>query len=148
MLTTLTSKLNRVGKWLCGRFPHHAVWIPVKPVPASRPRVSRNGTHYSPTYETWRRQARQVLKRFFQEFPLENPLFVITEVICPKPKSTRREYPRGDTDNFEKAVWDSITSSHAIWADDDQIVGNLTWKRYAGVGEEHGVRVLAFPLGH
>jgi Holliday junction resolvase RusA-like endonuclease len=36
----------------------------------------------------------------------------------------------GDNDNIEKAVWDAVTASGAVWGDDTQIVANSCRKRY------------------
>lgn len=120
-------------------------FINTKPVPASRPRVSRWGTFYGKNYTNWRKEAADILNGM-PESRLEGPLFVITKVVCPKPKTSKRDYPRGDTDNYEKAVWDSITSSDVGWIDDDQIVINLTYKRFAEQGEACGVYVSIYQI--
>ena len=122
------------------------LWVPVKPVPASRPKVTRFGTHYSDTYERFRRDAGLALEKHWRDQPQEGPLAVITEIVCLKPQRTYRVFPRGDNDNFEKAAWDVITRAQAIWQDDDQIILNTTWKRYADKGEKPGIRVTSFLL--
>lgn len=121
--------------------------FPLRPVPASRPRVGRWGTYYLKTYNTWRREA-QAFLRDAKSPPnaLSGPLAIITEVIYPRPQRITRWWPRGDTDNYEKATWDSITSAKKFWADDDQIVLNLTTKRYAKRLEAPGVQVEVWEL--
>ena len=71
---------------------------------------------------------------------------VLTEVVVPKPKTTKRKWPVGDNDNFEKATWDAVTSSERFWSDDDQIVFNCTWKRFAGKHETPGTRLYVYAL--
>jgi Holliday junction resolvase RusA-like endonuclease len=51
---------------------------------------------------------------------------------------TKRTYPRGDNDNYEKAIWDAVTKNKAAWNDDDQIILNITHKRYTDNPSEAG----------
>lgn len=62
-------------------------------------------------------------------------------VVVKKPKTTKRDRPRGDLDNYEKGVWDAITSAGHWWADDDQIVENVTRKRWAEPDEPEGYHI-------
>lgn len=134
--------LDRVMKGAACRH----LFVPVKPVPASRPRVAKWGTHYTKTYEGWRKEAGEFLESFWQDQPFTGPVLVITEIVCPKAAKSFRMWPRGDTDNFEKAIWDSLTKAQAIWQDDDQIIANFTSKRYAERGETPGVHITAYHL--
>ena len=121
--------------------------IDTKPVPASRPRVSKWGTYYAKTYRRWRDQAAILLReaRCGPE-PLSGPLAVLTEIVSPKARTSKRHWPQGDNDNYEKAIWDVITNQNRFWGDDDQIVFNATWKRYAKANETPGVRLHVYQL--
>lgn len=118
--------------------------IPGKPVPASRPRVTRWGTYYSKTYTAWRNEAASVLREALTKF--DGQLAVLTEVVAPRPKTTKLRAPRGDIDNFEKAAWDAVTSSGAAWRDDAQIVATVTTKRYAEDGEKVGIFMTIYEI--
>lgn len=67
--------------------------------------------------------------------PLDGPLQVDVEFVCTKPKTTKRHWPRGDGDNYEKSLYDAITKA-GYWGDDDQIVEARWVKRFAKPGEE------------
>lgn len=111
------------------RFPVKVqVRIPLQPVPASRPRVSRWGTYYAKTYKTWIQQADQLVNA--AKSPMRGALHVTTEIVSARPKTSERQWPRGDNDNYEKAAWDLLTKK-GYWEDDDQIVSNSTIKRFA-----------------
>lgn len=77
---------------------------------------------------------------------LSGPVAVLTELVVKKPRTTKRSYPQGDNDNYEKAVWDSITRCKAVWDDDDQILLNVTVKRYTENNEEPHVRATVIAL--
>jgi Holliday junction resolvase RusA-like endonuclease len=114
--------------------------IPLPPVPASRPRVTKWGAHYTKTYAVFKKQATALLKdKHGPHF--DGPLIVLTELVAKRPQRLTRQMPIGDNDNYEKAVWDAITQSSACWEDDDQIVLNITLKRYAERGEDPRVDV-------
>lgn len=108
------------------------VRIPLQPVPASRPRVSRWGTYYGKTYKTWMEQAERLVSE--AKRPFGGALHVETEIVCARPKTSARLWPRGDNDNYEKAAFDLLTRK-GYWYDDDQIVTNKTTKRFALTGE-------------
>lgn len=69
--------------------------------------------------------------------PLDGDLKVRVEFVCPRPKTTSRSNPRGDIDNYLKAILDVLTKK-GYWHDDDQIVRCLASKRFAeGLEEPH-----------
>ena len=70
-----------------------------------------------------------------QEGPLEGPLLVVTRFIVTRPKTTKLSHPRGDIDNYEKGLFDQLTSCGA-WLDDNQIVDAHSSKEWARTGEE------------
>jgi len=74
------------------------------------------------------------------------PVAVMTQFIIQKPKTTKRAYPRGDNDNYEKAIYDAITKCGCIWNDDDQILMNLSFKRFTNPNEKPRCEVHIVPL--
>jgi len=73
---------------------------------------------------------------------LEGPLHVTTHHVCVRPKTTQRDYPRGDVDNYAKATLDAVTKCERAWADDDQVLSLTTTKRFAKPGEAPHTEVI------
>ena len=113
----------------------------VEPVPASRPRVSRWGTHYGKRYESFRRAMRHCLLDVKPTRKLTGPIEAELEFIVRKSKSSKRRHPRGDVDNFVKGPLDSMTQAEKFWDDDDQVVVLVASKRFAEKNEKHGIRI-------
>ena len=111
------------------------------PVPASRPRVSKWGTHYGKRYENFRREMRQILNEVSHVEKLAGPIEVEVEFICPKPKASKRRHPRGDVDNFVKGPLDSMTTAEKFWNDDDQVIVLVASKRFAMKDEPYGIKI-------
>jgi Holliday junction resolvase RusA-like endonuclease len=114
--------------------------VPVSPIPAPRPRVSRKGwTYYPAKYKEWRETVGALLPPLLADAgitqPLEGPLWVITQFKVVRPKTTKLTHPKGDIDNFEKAIFDQLTHAGA-WVDDSQIVHSHSTKAWARAGEE------------
>lgn len=107
------------------------IYLPLNPVPASRPRVTRWGVYYGKIYATWMKQAEAILEE--AKTTLDVPLFVTTKIRVTKPRTSKKEFPRGDNDNYEKAIWDMITKKK-YWTDDDLIIDNFTSKRFVKTG--------------
>lgn len=116
----------------------------LNPVPASRPRVTRWGTYYAKTYKNWRVQAHDVIP-VNPGMPLEGNLSVDLKIIVTRPKTTKRRNPRGDIDNYAKAILDAITGEKknpkGWWNDDDQITELNLIKRFAFPDEEPGYQI-------
>jgi len=115
-------------------------WFDVEPVPASRPRVSKWGTYYGKRYEKFRRDMREVLREY-PEAPLLGPLAVWIEFHIAPPKTTKREWPRGDVDNYVKGPLDSMTKHGGFWDDDDQIVFLKATKVFTKEGQKNGIKM-------
>lgn len=111
-------------------------WLGVNPTPASRPRVSRWGTYYSKTYETFRTKAKTAAEAW-KALPTDRPLIVMMECIVEKPRTGKLAFPNGDVDNYAKGPLDTLNK--VIWTDDTQIQILTIAKRYATKGEEAGV---------
>ncbi len=101
----------------------------INPVPASRPRVSRYGTYYLPTYRKFKAEMQQIVNNDRGSFSkTKGPLAVTVVCRVRKPKTTELLHPRGDVDNYAKAVLDSLND--VLWDDDDQIVQLTCFKEF------------------
>lgn len=94
--------------------------LPLNPVPASRPRVTRWGTYYGKKYAEWMKAAAESLGEIDEVFPKGQHLKVEVYIAVEKPRTSKLTTPRGDIDNYLKAILDALTKS-GIWNDDDQI---------------------------
>ena len=118
-----------------------SVWVvllPIEPVPASRPRVTRNRHVYYPKrYTAFRKRSSELLGdcEMPPEFPLSGLLAVSTEFVIPRPKTTKRMSPRGDVDNYFKTL---DVLNEIVWMDDDQIAWASMSKEF---GDHPGIRV-------
>lgn len=118
------------------------VYLPLAPVPAARHRVSGRGTYYPPKYETFRRESLDLLSSIGgMGRPSTNEMEAECLFVCTKPKNPTNPYPRGDIDNYVKAIFDSITKAKIIWEDDVQVVKVDAVKRYQEKNEEPCIKL-------
>jgi len=125
---------------------HVAFFLPVNPIPASRPRVSKWGTYYGKRYSTWRKDAARALAKLTGPDTYECPLRVTLVHVVKSPKVTKRQYPVGDVDNYDKAVMDAITSHTTLWNDDDQVIALHSSKLFAAPDDTPGCYIQIEPL--
>lgn len=116
------------------------MFLEVEPVPASRPRVSKWGVYYGKNYERFRSASRAFLFGITGK-PMSGQIDLDMEIIVSPPKTTKRDTPRGDLDNYIKGPLDVMTETGTFWHDDDQIVKLKAVKRFAKAGETSGVRI-------
>lgn len=57
------------------------------------------------------------------------------------PKTTKRDWPRGDVDNYVKGPLDSMTKHQGFWKDDDQIVFLKATKVFTLEGKSNGIKL-------
>jgi len=108
--------------------------LDMNPVPASRARVSKYGTYHLPTYRKFLTQAKEALKKIMRGQSIDRrPLSVAITCCVQTPKKTERSWPRGDVDNYAKAVLDSM--SGIVFEDDDQVLELTVNKSFAKKGE-------------
>ena len=103
--------------------------IPLKPVPASRPRVSKWSTYYGKTYETY--------KKTLPLYIPKNKVLIDGAIECNVMFAfkAKRKHDIGkyatisfDIDNLEKALYDACNGR--LWLDDCQIVKHFVQKIY------------------
>lgn len=118
------------------------LYIPVRPVPASRPRVTRFGTYFSKNYEDFRNECYAFLTKIKKQYPQTSSKYIVEiEFICRKPSKPANEYPIGDIDNFLKGPLDALTKVGMLWVDDVQVVDLRGTKRYQKQGESFGMNL-------
>ena len=104
------------------------IFIPIDPVPASRPRITRAGwAYYGKRYTKFRKEASSLLSAadIPIEFPLSGLLAVSAVFTVVPPKTTKRKSPRGDVDNYFKTL---DVLNEIVWEDDDQLVLSVSSK--------------------
>lgn len=110
------------------------LFVPVEPVPASRPRVGRYGAYYSGPYQKFRRLVPDILeqikinKRYDDEALVLKVVFVLNQ-----PNSTSLNFPDPDIDNYEKGIYDQLNS--VLWYDDSRIVAHAVCKVWQDTDE-------------
>lgn len=124
------------------------ITIPLAPLPASRPRATRGrGAYYPPAYSKWRSEAAKALQTALRGHTSFGalPLRVRYEFVCTRPRKPANPFPRGDIDNYVKAIQDALTAAGA-WHDDVQVVESLEIKRYARADEAPHILIEAEPI--
>lgn len=133
-------KRQMLSKLLALLSPRFRTTIDVTPVPAARARVTRWGTYYPKTYKTWIREATGAIGPAPTR-PFEGPVWVVVESICKRPQKLTNPFPVGDVDNYAKGPLDVLTKDGRFWQDDKQVVGLVSYKRYADKCETPGTHI-------
>lgn len=95
--------------------------------------MTRWGTYHAKPYKNWLTEAGKHLALVDYRAP-EGHLTVRVTVICTRAKTSKLTTPKGDVDNYAKAVLDAITHA-GIWTDDKWIVDLSVTKRFAIPGQ-------------
>lgn len=125
------------------------LYIPIPPVPASRPKVARFSTYYPKRHQQYIKSFANfiaVMPPQWNYLPEDKRLFVIIEFACQRPKKPTNPIPRYDIDNLMKLPLDCMTSSDMFWKDDFQIEAIVARKRYAEPNEESHTKVQVMSL--
>lgn len=110
------------------------ITIPIKPIPASRPRIRRFGKPYfGKNYTAWRKNAAKTVDTYGGS-PIASPVYVDVLFAVPRAKSSKLLVPFGDGDNFEKALYDFLVR-HGYLEDDKWITSAYWRKRFLPHGE-------------
>ena len=113
----------------------------LNPVPASRPKVTRWGVYYGKNYTAWRKAAMELIKESTDT--IDKYCTVLVEQIVLKPKTSKKDFPRGDVDNYAKAPMDILTKKK-FWTDDDMVTFMGSSKRFADPDEEPRTEVSIY----
>lgn len=125
--------------------------LPLRPVAASRPRVTRKGVFYQEPYASWKVTAPNLLRAALLRAGITEPIRLAValqvEMVFPRPKQKpargtlhrqywhpTEDYPypcKPDVDNVLKAVKDALTEAGA-WIDDNQVVNLGDTTKWAG----------------
>lgn len=122
-----------------GETQWYQAWIPLQPVPASRPRVSRWGTYYPKRHKEYWAAALDLLERNPLD-PITKPVGVNVTFRLQKARTSRLDDPHPDIDNLMKMVFDLMTEI-GVWKDDKQVVRVSATKVFALPGQEAGTHI-------
>lgn len=109
------------------------VFVPSKPVPKGRPRMTRRGRVFTPQTtldaeaiirEAWTGECYDGLVVLTCEFSPEGTRFTVNPV---SDKTTKPSKLRGDLDNYVKLLMDGLNGK--AWLDDKQVVTIIAVKR-------------------
>ena len=137
---TRTSKADVVvHRDEAGEYTGFTLRLPIKPVPASRPRVTKWGTYYTKTYKEYKVAAEKAIP-VHRGVPLTAELGATIEFVCHRPKQTKLVSPRGDIDNHIKAIFDAVVGTKKqpkLYIVDDELISHVDARmRYAEPDEE------------
>lgn len=133
--------INKHGVYFMKEFT-----IDGKPIPASRPRVFRNGGRiYSKKHMEYEAHLLKVLPDHAPEARIEVPVAVSLEFVFPPYKTSAAKANRADLDNLGKIVLDAMTKAQ-FWADDSLITELHLTKRFAEPGEDPHTVVKYFSI--
>lgn len=138
------------------RRPLCTFWIPGRPVPKARPRMTKNGFAFTPKEtraygELVARHAEACVRIEPDLLPIDAPVALEIVARLPRPKKPKYFIPAvtPDWDNLEKAVADGISrvrKERGLWRDDCLVCDATFRKRYARAPEEVGVSVAIYEL--
>ena len=115
-------------------------WIfNINPTAASRARVSFKGGHgyFVGPYKRFRDEMKDLVPAVIGDHsPYMGDIAVTVEFIAKRPKTTKLSSPRGDIDNYLKAIFDALNGK--LFDDDKQIVICHARKAWSDSNEEEG----------
>lgn len=111
------------------------------PVPASRPRVARNGGVFYPKAHTARAEDLRKELKETTDHPTVGPVELRILSVMPAYKTSDYPTHRSDVDNLAKLPMDSMTTSKRYWKDDNLVCVLSSMKRFARDGEEPHTKI-------
>ena len=116
------------------------IQLPINPVPASRPRVTRAGiSYYAEPYKSFKRDAKELLKERWTQPLIDYPVVVSIVVLVARPKTTKLSTPKPDWDNYAKGVCDAMNET--VVTDDSLITKGSCEKMWAAKGEPGRIHI-------
>ena len=120
------------------------IFIKIKPKPAPRPHVTRNGTYNNKDYTDYKRVIAQTYRARHGKSLNTNPIAMKLDFFFEVPKSwsnkkkenAKWHVSRPDTDNLVKSIKDALNG--VAYKDDSQVCHLQARKQYA---EFSGVRI-------
>lgn len=127
--------------------------VPLQPIPCPRPRITVRGrfahAYYPAAYKDWKAEAERLIEQAMDKEITATfydvPLQVMLTCVVVKPKTSKLREPKGDVDNYAKAIMDALTTAGA-WGDDDQVIDLRVVKRWADKGEDGYFTVAITPV--
>lgn len=127
--------------------------VPLQPIPCPRPRITVRGrfahAYYPAAYKDWKADAERLIEQAMDKeitaTYYDVALQVVLVCVVVKPKTSKLTSPRGDVDNYAKAIMDALTASGA-WGDDEQVEDLRVIKRWAKAGEDGYFTVTINPI--
>lgn len=121
----------------------YTFFIPGRPVPWARARVSSRGQFFTPSKQRlYRLSLASVFSRRVRD-PIEGPVFVTIRVQLLRPKSNKTLLPMtrntSDADNWAKMILDA--GNGLLWKDDSQVVVLEVSKVWVSEADAEGVFV-------
>lgn len=107
--------------------------VPLEPVPAARPRVSRWGTYYPAKYKNFKTALGAWFRKNYTGGRLTSAFILSLRIVCTRPKTTKLAFPRPDVDNYAKGVMDA--GNEVLWEDDQLCTQLKVSKEWAAPGE-------------
>lgn len=98
---------------------------------------------YQGRYKTFRETIKK-WKEGQNPTPLEGPLEVHVLAEPTRPKTTKLAFPKGDGDNFAKAIFDALNKF--LYDDDNQIVAMHIYKQWAEPGKPGAWYLIVEPV--
>lgn len=113
------------------------LFIAIKPMPAPRPRVTKNGTYNAKEYTKYKEAIRLAYVSKNKGYPIESAMFMRIDFFFEIPKSWSKKKKeaakwhtsRPDTDNLVKGVKDALNG--VAYKDDSQVCYVVARKQYA-----------------
>lgn len=125
-------------------------FVPGKPIPKARPRVTKAGQTYTPKRcRQYEERVAKVAAHSYDGEPIDGACVLTMTAVMPRPQRLMaKRYSRGriyhpkrpDLDNLLKSVMDGLSKA-GIWVDDARVTRTKASKFYAGIGETPGVYI-------
>jgi Holliday junction resolvase RusA-like endonuclease len=114
---------------------NHKAFIPLQPMAAPRPRVTRNGTYNDPKYTNYKKAIALIVKSKFKVS--DKPIGMYVDFYFEQPKSWSKKKKeetlwhtsKPDIDNLQKGVKDALNG--IAYVDDSQVCYVITRKQYS-----------------